>query len=76
MTGVQTCALTICTDLRKELQNRKIRSKESYEDVIWDLIEDAKELSEETKKEIAEARKEIKEGKIKPLSKIKSELDL
>jgi len=68
--------IQVSTDLREELQNRKIRSKESYEDVIWDLIEDAKELSEETKRDIAEARKEIKKGKVKTLSKIKSELGL
>ena len=68
--------IQVSTDLRKELQTRKLRPKESYEDVIWDLIEDTKELSEETKREIAEARKEVKEGKIKPMSQIKSELDL
>lgn len=68
--------IQVSTDLRKELQDRKLRSKESYEDVIWDLIEDTKELSEETKREIAEARKEAKEGKVKPMSQIKSELGL
>ena len=68
--------IQVSTDLRKELQDRKLRSKESYEDVIWDLIEDTKELSEETKREIAETRKEAKEGKVKPMSQIKSELGL
>ncbi len=68
--------IQVSTGLRKELQDRKLRPKESYEDVIWDLIEDTKELSEETKREIAEARKEAKKGKVKPMSQIKSELGL
>lgn len=66
--------IQISKDLRKELQNRKFSSKESYEDVIWDLLEDTMELSEETKRDIAEARKEIKQGKTKTLAQVKKEL--
>ena len=68
--------IQISKDLRKKLQERKFNSKESYEEVIWDLLEDTMELSEETKRDIAEARKEVKEGKVKTLSQIKKELDL
>lgn len=68
--------IQVSKELRTELQNRKFSTKESYENVIWDLIEDTAELSEETKREIAEARKEIKAGKTKPLSQIKKELGL
>ena len=68
--------IQISKDLRKELQTRKISNKESYEDVIWDLIEDDLELSEETKKDIEEARKEIKEGKTFTLAEVKKQLKL
>jgi len=58
------------------LKKRKISDKESYEEIIWDLLEDGMELSEQTKKEIQEARAEIKAGKYKTLSQVKKELGL
>ena len=49
----------------------KMHVKESYEDIIWDLLDDRMELSEETKKDIEDGRKEIKEGKFVTLEDIK-----
>jgi len=54
---------------------RKFFNKETYEEVIWDLIEDNQELSEQTKKEIAQSRAEYKAGKTHTLAKIKKEMD-
>ncbi len=54
----------------------KMHAKESYEDIIWDLVEDRKELSEETKKAIEEAREEVRKGKIHSWEDIKKELQL
>ncbi len=54
----------------------KLYDNESYEDVIWDLLEDRMELSEETKKNILQSEKEIKEGKIKTIEQIRKELGL
>jgi len=68
--------IQISSELREKLKKRKFSSKESYEEVIWDLLEDTMELSEETKREIEAARKEIKAGKAKPLSQVKKELGL
>ena len=68
--------MQISKKLQEELQKRKITDKESYEEVIWDLLEDAMEISEQTKKEIEEARLEVKKGLVKPLSQIKTELKL
>lgn len=61
--------------LQKELSDRKISENETYEEVIWDIMEDVMEISEETKKEITEARNEIKEGKTYTLGQVKKELD-
>ena len=63
--------IQISKDLLNKLQLMKMHSKESYEDIIWDLLEDRMELSEETKRNIAEARKEIKQGKFATLESIK-----
>lgn len=62
--------------LLETLRKRKMSERESYEEVIWDLLEDTMELSEQTKKDIEESRRQIKEGKFKTLSQIKKELKL
>ncbi len=69
-------SIQISEDLQKELIKRKFFDKETYEEVIWDLVEDSQELSEETKKEIALARAEIKEGRFHSLAEVKKELGL
>jgi hypothetical protein len=66
--------IQISNALKKELLKRKFFNKETYEEVIWDLIEDNQELSEQTKKEIAQSRAEYKAGKTHSLEKIKKEM--
>ncbi len=61
--------------LQKELSDRKISESETYEEVIWDIMEDVMEISKETKKEIEEARNEIKEGKTYTLEQVKKGLN-
>ncbi|MDP2973805.1 MAG: hypothetical protein Q8N60_02025 [Candidatus Diapherotrites archaeon] len=68
--------IQISGELRKVLSVRKVSDKESYESVIWDLLEDNRELSAETKKEIAESRRQISEGRFKTLAQVKKELGL
>ena len=68
--------IQISKSLQKELLKRKFFNKETYEEVIWDMIEDTKELSDQTKKELAQARAEIKAGKVHKLAKVKKELGL
>ena len=71
-----TTTIQISDNLRNELVNRKLFDKETYEEVIWDLVEDTKELNAQTKKEIAEARAEIEAGKFHTLAQVKEELGL
>lgn len=68
--------IQISEKLQGELNKRKISDRETYEDVIWDAMEDTMELSEETKKEIEHARAEIKAGKFHTLSEAKKKLGL
>ena len=68
--------IQISEKLQKELTKRKLYDKETYEDIIWSLMEDTLELSEETKRDLAQARQEIKEGKFHSLAEVKKELDL
>ncbi|MFH1978581.1 MAG: hypothetical protein ABIJ92_04620 [Candidatus Aenigmatarchaeota archaeon] len=66
--------IQVSENLQKVLTERKFSNSESYEEVIWDMIEDTAELSEETKKEIELSRKEIIEGKFYTMEQIKKEM--
>jgi len=68
--------IQVSGELLNNLKSRKLYGKESYEEVIWDLLEDSMEISEDTKREIAIAEKQFKEGKTKSLSQVKRELGL
>ena len=68
--------IQISSDLQQELNKMKLFNRETYEEVIWNIIEDTKELSEQTKKEIALSRKEISEGKFVTLSDLKKKYNL
>ena len=68
--------IQVSEKLQKELIKRKMYDKETYEEVIWDLVEDTLELDEDTKKEIAQARQEIREGKYHTMEEVKKELGL
>jgi hypothetical protein len=68
--------IQISKRLQQELLKRKFFNKETYEEIIWDIIEDTTELNEQTKKDIAEARAQIKAGKVHTLAKVKKELGL
>lgn len=68
--------IQVSNRLVEELKSKKMYDKESYEEVIWDLIEDTMELSEETKRNIEQSKKDIKEGRVYTHEQIKKELGI
>jgi hypothetical protein len=68
--------IQVTDELQGELKKRKLYDKETYEEVIWGLIEDSLELSEETRQEICEAQEDVKAGRVHTLSQVKRELGL
>ncbi len=68
--------IQVSENLVSELKKRKLYIKETYEEVIWDLLEDAMELSKETKKHLEMAIKDVKEGRTYTHEQIKKELGL
>ena len=66
--------IQISSVLQEELNKRKFFDRETYEEIIWDMIEDTIEINEATKRELAEARQEIKAGKFHTFEQIKKEL--
>jgi len=66
--------IQISRGLLEKLKLMKQYKKESYEEIIWDLLEDRMEFSEETKRNIEQSRKEIAEGKTVSLEEIKKKM--
>ncbi|PIN92231.1 hypothetical protein COX99_00920 [Candidatus Pacearchaeota archaeon CG_4_10_14_0_2_um_filter_31_10] len=69
--------IQISEDLLERLKIMKMHEKESYEDILWGLLEDSMELSEETRESIKEYEKAVKKGernKFKKFEDIKKEL--
>ncbi|HIH37736.1 hypothetical protein J4460_07590 [Candidatus Woesearchaeota archaeon] len=68
--------IQISTQLLEQLKTMKLSNKESYEDIIWDLVEDRLELSEETKRNIETAKAQIAKGKFYTHAQVRKELGL
>jgi len=68
--------IQISQELQKELSLKKLYDKETYEEIIWDILEDTRELNTETKKELELSRKQAKEGKVITLEEVKKKYGL
>ena len=66
--------IQISNELLERLRNMKAYTKESYENIIWDLIEDRLEFSSETKSNIARSREDIEKGRTISFEKIKKRI--
>ena len=68
--------IQITEDLLEKLKIMKISDRDSYENVIWDLLEDSMELSEETKKNIAKSEEDIRKGRVYKWDDVVKELKI
>ncbi len=66
--------IQISEELQNELAKRKLSDRETYEEVIWDVLEDTKEIDAETRRELEGSRAEIRNGKYKTLEQVKKEM--
>ena len=69
-----TTTIQLSQDMKKTLEGMKLHSRETYEDVLERLLEDLRELNDQTKKEIEQAIREIKAGKYRTHQQLKDEL--
>jgi len=67
--------IQVSMELKNTLEKRKM-SSESYEEIIWDLLEDTMELSEATKKKIGIAEREYEKGNFITHEQLKKELGI
>ena len=68
--------IQISNNLQEELSKRKLFDRETYEEVIWNLMEDTMELNEQSKKEIEQARAEIRNKKHVKIDEAKKRLGI
>ena len=68
--------IQVSKELLNKLMIMKVSEKESYENVIWDLIEDRMEFSKQTKNNIALSEREIREGKTISIESVKKRLKM
>ena len=68
--------IQITQDLQKELAKYKISDRETYEEIIWDLLEDRMTLSAQTVKDIARAREQIAKGNSVTLDEVKKRYNM
>ena len=69
-------SIRVSADLKKELDKHKLYKRDTYEGVIWDLVERHKTVNEKTIKEIEQSRKEFREGKRISHDELKRKLNL
>lgn len=67
MIGMVT-TIQVSGDLLEKLKGLKISAMESYENVIWNLVEDSMELSKETKEAIEAYESDVREGMLETFS--------
>ncbi len=69
-------SIQVSVELKKELDRHKMNDRDTYEGVIWDLVEDHKLLNEETLKEIEQGRKDYRDGKSVSFDELKKKMKL
>ncbi|UYP46950.1 hypothetical protein NEF87_003235 [Candidatus Lokiarchaeum ossiferum] len=70
----ENTSIQIKKDTKIKLDSLKLSKRDSYNDVIENLLEDSSELNEETLKDIEDALKEYKDGQTSSLEDVKHQL--
>jgi hypothetical protein len=65
--------ININDELQKFLSSRKLFNKETYEEIIWDFVENSLEINARTKKEIELARNQAKKGELYSFDEVMKE---
>lgn len=62
---METTTIQISKHIKESLDKSKLFERETYNEIISRMMEDMREINEQTKKDIQRALKEYKEGKFK-----------
>ena len=69
-----TTTIQLSKELKATLESMKLHPRETYEDVLERILEDLRELNDQTKEEIEKALKEVKAGKYRTHEQLKAEM--
>lgn len=69
-----TTTIQLSQEMKRILGEMKLHPRETYEEVLERLLEDLRELNDQTKKEIEQAIRDIKAGKYRTHQQLKDEL--
>lgn len=67
-------SIQLSSETKRKLDKLKLSKRETYNDVVENLIEDSLELNEKTIKDLEEALEEVKKGKVHSMDEIKKEM--
>jgi len=67
-------SIQLTSETKRKLDKLKLSKRETYNDVVENLIEDSLELNEKTIKDLEEALEEVKKGKVHSMDEIKKEM--
>jgi len=70
----ENTSIQIEKETKYKLDSLKMSKRDTYNDIIENLLEDSLELSEETLKEIQETIEEYKQGQTSSLEEVKRQL--
>ena len=73
---MRTTTIQVTKGLLQDLKSRKMYDKESYEDIIRDLLEDTMELSKQTLINIKKSEADIKAGRVHSLEEVEKRLKI
>ena len=67
-------SIQLSSETKRKLDKLKLSKRETYNDVVENLIEYSLELNEKTIKDLKEALEEVKKGQVHSLDEIKKEM--
>ena len=70
----ENTSIQIKKDTKLKLDSLKISKRDTYNDIIENLLEDSYELNKETMEDIQKAIEEYKQGKSHSLEEVKNQL--
>jgi len=68
--------IQISDNVKEALEKMRIFNRETYNEIIENMIEDQMEINEKTKKELDEARKRIKKGEFVTFEEVEKKFGL
>ena len=68
--------IQLSTETKAKLDKMRVSKRDTYNDIIENLIEDSMELSDEAKKDIEEALEDYKQGRVYSMADVKKDLGI